>query len=59
MQSHLWCAMSGVDILFDPVGGAAFKEALKTLRWGAQVLIIGFASGDIPKIAANVALVNS
>eukprot|EP00271_Cylindrocystis_brebissonii_P017530 TRINITY_DN4598_c0_g1_i1.p1 TRINITY_DN4598_c0_g1~~TRINITY_DN4598_c0_g1_i1.p1 ORF type:complete len:372 (-),score=74.50 TRINITY_DN4598_c0_g1_i1:660-1775(-) len=50
---------SGVDVLLDPVGGGQFKEALKTLSWGAQVLLVGFASGEIPTIAANVALVKN
>jgi NADPH:quinone reductase-like Zn-dependent oxidoreductase len=43
--------------VFDPVGGALLTEAIRCCRWGAQLLIIGFASGHIPKIAANVALV--
>jgi hypothetical protein len=36
--------------VFDPVGGAALFEALKAVAWGAQYLVIGFASGDIPKV---------
>ena len=35
--------------MFDPVGGAAFADALKCVRWGAHILVIGFAGG-IPKI---------
>mmetsp|Transcript_26554 Transcript_26554/g.36672 ORF Transcript_26554/g.36672 Transcript_26554/m.36672 type:complete len:352 (-) Transcript_26554:52-1107(-) len=50
---------SGVDVLFDNVGGAQFKEAMKTLKWGAQVLIVGFASGEVPLLAANIALVKN
>ncbi|KAK9809173.1 hypothetical protein WJX72_010753 [[Myrmecia] bisecta] len=52
-------APQGVDVVVDMVGGAPFAEALKTVRWGAQILLIGFASGSIPKIAANVALVKN
>ena len=44
-------APQGVDVLYDPVGGEPFQEALKTVNWGAQILIIGFASGTIPKVA--------
>ena len=40
---------AGVDVVFDPVGGPLFAEALKCVRWGAHILIIGFAAG-IPKI---------
>ena len=36
--------------MYDPVGGSAFQEALKVAKWGAQILIIGFASGTIPKV---------
>ncbi len=35
--------------MFDPVGGSAFADALKCVRWGAHILVIGFAGG-VPKI---------
>lgn len=50
---------SGIDIVFDPVGGALFNESLKCVNWGAQILVIGFASGHVPKIPANIALVKN
>ena len=40
----------GVDVVFDLVGGEPFREALKVARWAAQILFIGFATGDIPKV---------
>lgn len=49
--------LKGVDVLYDPVGGKLTKESLKVLKWGAHILIIGFASGEIPVIPANIALV--
>lgn len=49
--------LKGVDVLYDPVGGKLTKEALKLLNWGAQILVIGFASGEVPAIPANIALV--
>lgn len=49
--------LKGIDVLYDPVGGKLTKQALKLLNWGAQILVIGFASGDIPIIPANIALV--
>jgi hypothetical protein len=41
---------AGVNVVFDPVGGAALFESLKCVAWGAQYLVIGFAAGDIPKV---------
>lgn len=49
--------LKGVDVLYDPVGGKLTKESMKLLNWGAQILVIGFASGDVPVIPANIALV--
>ncbi|KAK9063304.1 hypothetical protein SSX86_017174 [Deinandra increscens subsp. villosa] len=49
--------LKGVDVLYDPVGGKLAKESLKLLNWGAQILVIGFASGEVPVIPANIALV--
>jgi len=43
----------GVDIVFDPVGGEVSKTALRCLAVGGQHLVIGFASGDIPKLGLN------
>ena len=44
-------APAGLDVVLDPVGGVHFAEALKCVKWGAQVLLIGFASGTIPKVS--------
>ena len=49
--------LKGADVLYDPVGGKVTKEAMKLLNWGAHILVIGFASGDVPVIPANIALV--
>lgn len=51
--------LQGVDVLYDPVGGKVTKESLRLLNWGAQILIIGFASGEVPVIPANIALVKN
>ncbi|OMO89948.1 Alcohol dehydrogenase superfamily, zinc-type [Corchorus olitorius] len=51
--------LKGVDVLYDPVGGKLTKETMKLLNWGAQILVIGFASGEIPVIPANIALVKN
>lgn len=49
--------LKGIDVLYDPVGGKLTKESLRLLKWGANILIIGFASGEIPVIPVNIALV--
>jgi len=43
----------GVDVVYDPVGGAYTEPAVRGLAWGGRLLVIGFAAGDIPKIAIN------
>lgn len=51
--------LKGVDVLYDPVGGKLTKDAMKLLNWGANILVIGFASGEVPVIPANIALVKN
>lgn len=47
----------GVDVGFDPVGGEAFDALSRSMAWNGRLLIIGFASGTIPKFPVNLALV--
>jgi NADPH2:quinone reductase len=46
----------GVDVVYDPVGGDMFEAALRSTAWGGRVLVVGFASGEIPKVPVNLAL---
>jgi NADPH2:quinone reductase len=46
----------GVDVVFDAVGGPYTEPALRATGWRGRLLVIGFAAGDIPKIALNLAL---
>jgi NADPH2:quinone reductase len=46
----------GVDIIFDPVGGSYAEAALRAVAWEGRFLVIGFATGDIPKMPLNLAL---
>jgi NADPH2:quinone reductase len=46
----------GVDIIFDPVGGAYAEAALRAIAWEGRFLVIGFAAGEIPKMPLNLAL---
>jgi NADPH2:quinone reductase len=43
----------GADVIYDPVGGDVFDRSLKCLAWNGRLLVIGFASGRIPEVAAN------
>lgn len=52
-------ALGGVDVVYDPVGGDAFDAALRATRPGGRILTIGFASGHVPQIAANLLLVKN
>jgi NADPH:quinone reductase len=51
--------MGGVDVVYDAVGGPAFDAALRACRPGGRLLAIGFASGEVPQIAANLLLVKN
>ncbi len=46
----------GVDVVYDPVGGDQSELALRSLAHGGRHLVIGFASGTIPRIALNLPL---
>jgi NADPH2:quinone reductase len=47
---------NGVDVIFDPVGGAYAEPALRGMTWRGRYLVIGFAAGDIPRIPLNLVL---
>jgi NADPH2:quinone reductase len=49
----------GANVVYDPVGGDAFDAALRSIAWEGRIVIIGFASGRIPQIPANIALVKN
>lgn len=46
----------GVDVVYDPVGGALAEAALRSMAWKGRYLVIGFACGDIPRIPLNLPL---
>jgi NADPH2:quinone reductase len=47
---------NGVDVVYDPVGGALAEPALRGMAWQGRYLVVGFAAGDIPKIPLNLVL---
>ena len=46
----------GVDVVYDPVGGELAQQALRATAWHGRYLVIGFASGEIPQLPANLAM---
>ncbi len=43
----------GADVIYDPVGGDVFDGSTRCLAWEGRLLVVGFAGGRIPEIAAN------
>jgi NADPH2:quinone reductase len=52
-------ALGGVDVLYDPVGGAQFDAALRACKPEGRLIPLGFASGTVPQIPANLLLVKN
>jgi NADPH2:quinone reductase len=46
----------GVDVVYDAVGGTYTEAAFRSIAWRGRLLVVGFAAGDIPKLALNLAL---
>jgi NADPH2:quinone reductase len=47
----------GADVVFDPVGGDVFDRSTHCVAFGGRVLVVGFAAGRIPTVAANHVLI--
>jgi NADPH:quinone reductase len=47
-------AAAGADVIYDPVGGPYAPAALEAIAWQGRFLVIGFASGEIPKLPLDV-----
>jgi NADPH2:quinone reductase len=47
---------SGANVVYDPVGGSFSEPALRAMAWEGRFLVIGFATGEIPKPPLNLAL---
>jgi NADPH2:quinone reductase len=47
----------GIDVVFDPVGGDTFDVLVRLMGRNGRYLVVGFASGRIPELPANLALV--
>ena len=58
-EVHALTGGHGADVVIDPVGGEAHAAALRALAWCGRMVIVGFASGEIPAIKANYLLVKN
>ena len=47
---------AGADVIYDPVGGDVFDESMRCIAWEGRLLVVGFASGRIPELPANLVL---
>ncbi|WP_418277070.1 NADPH:quinone oxidoreductase family protein [Isoptericola jiangsuensis] len=50
---------AGADVVFDPVGGPSFEASTKCIAFEGRIVVVGFASGEIPPVRANHALVKN
>ena len=52
-------ALGGADVVYDPVGGDQYRAAFRACNPEARILPLGFASGDVPQVPANILLVKN
>lgn len=50
---------AGADVVYDPIGGETFEQSTRALAFGGRLLVIGFASGDIPTLRMNRVLLKN
>lgn len=50
---------AGADVVYDPIGGETFEQSTRVLAFGGRLLVIGFASGDIPTLRMNRVLLKN
>jgi NADPH2:quinone reductase len=50
---------SGVQTVLDPLGGAVFDESLRCLGDGGIVVSIGYVTGTIPQVGANILMLKN
>ena len=47
---------TGVDVLYDCVGGPHAEPALRAMAWEGRYLVVGFAAGEIPRLPLNIVM---
>ncbi|MFB7797825.1 NADPH:quinone oxidoreductase family protein [Isoptericola sp. NPDC056134] len=50
---------AGADVVVDPVGGASFEQSTRCIALEGRIVVVGFASGDVPPVRSNHALVKN
>jgi NADPH2:quinone reductase len=55
-QIKLLTQGKGPDVIYDPVGGEFAEPAFRSIAWRGRYLVVGFASGPIPSLPLNLAL---
>jgi NADPH2:quinone reductase len=48
---------AGADVIYDPVGGDVFDESTRCIAFDGRLLVVGFTSGRIPTVSANIPLI--
>ncbi len=56
-QVNILTNNKGVDVVYECVGGDIFQQCSKVMAWNGRLLVVGFASGEIPSFPVNLALV--
>ncbi|MPZ63253.1 MAG: zinc-binding dehydrogenase [Propionibacteriales bacterium] len=49
----------GADVVLETVGGDVFAQALRATAWEGRLVVIGFASGEVPVVKAGHLLVKN
>ncbi|UCE30862.1 MAG: NADPH:quinone oxidoreductase family protein [Burkholderiales bacterium] len=49
----------GPDVIYDPVGGPLTEQAFRSIAWCGRLLVVGFASGEIPRMPLNLPLLKN
>ncbi|MEM8850901.1 MAG: NADPH:quinone oxidoreductase family protein [Pseudomonadota bacterium] len=52
-------ALGGADVVYDAVGGDLFKAAFRAMRPDGRIIVVGFASGEVPQVKTNHLLVKN
>ncbi|WP_269714648.1 NADPH:quinone oxidoreductase family protein [Caulobacter sp. NIBR2454] len=47
----------GADVIYDPIGGDVFDESCRCIAFDGRLLVVGFTSGRIPTVDANIPLI--
>jgi NADPH2:quinone reductase len=50
---------AGANVVYDPVGGPFTEAAVRATAWEGRVLVIGFTSGEIPRLPTNLVLLKN